>query len=74
MVMRSYSNEAINFHNEEVPGEVGSNYNCLAVISLDSVLKKGENYYSQAFLKECKYICKKVIRHITSDSDESDEE
>ena len=52
MVMRSYSNEAINFHNEEVPGEVGSNYNCLAVISLDSVLKRDENYYLQIFFKK----------------------
>ena len=41
-----------------------SNYTCLAVISLDSTLKKDENYYLQVFLKECKYIEKKVVRHI----------
>ena len=41
-----------------------SNYTCLAVISLDSALKKDENYYLQVFLKECKYIEKKVVRHI----------
>ena len=52
----------------------------LAVISLDSALKKNENYYLEVFLKECKYIEKKVIRHIDdnlidfSSSDESDEE
>ena len=58
---------------------VDSDHTCLAVISLDSALKKDENYYSQVFLKECKYIEKKVIRHINdnlsnfSSSDESDE-
>ena len=26
---------------------------CLAVISLDSALKKDDNYYPQVFLKEC---------------------
>ena len=31
---------------------------------MDFVLKKDENYYSQVFLKECKYIEKKLIRHI----------
>ena len=38
--------------------------NCLTVISLASALKKEENYYLQVFLKECKHIEKKVIRHI----------
>ena len=57
-----------------------SNHTCLAVITLDSALKKDDNYYPQAFLKECKYIEKKVIRYINdnlshiSSSDESDEE
>ena len=32
------------------------NDSCLAVISLDSSLKKDENSYLQVFLKECKYI------------------
>ena len=57
-----------------------SNHTCSAVISLDSALKKDENYYPQVFLKECKYIEKKVIRHIhdnlsdfSSDGDELDE-
>ena len=36
-----------------------SSHTCLAVIILDSALKKDENYYSQDFLKECKYIQKK---------------
>ena len=57
---------------------------CLAVISLDSALKKDNNCYPQVILKECKYIEKKVVRHIIDDlesssddfddSDDSDEE
>ena len=35
-----------------------------AVISLDYALKKDENYYSQVFSKEHKYIEKKVVWHI----------
>ena len=43
--------------------------------SLDSFLKKDDNY-PQMSQKECKYIEKKLIRHINdfSSSDESDEE
>ena len=41
-----------------------SNHTCLAVVGLDSALKKDDNYYLQVFLKECEYIEKKVIRHI----------
>ena len=33
-------------------------------MSLDSALKKGNNYYPQVFLKECIYIEKNVVRHI----------
>ena len=56
------------------------NHTCLAVISLDSALKKDENYYPQVSLKECKYIEKKLIRHIIDNlsdsfySHESDQE
>ena len=59
---------------------VDSNHTCLAVISLDSALKKNKCYCPQVFLKECKYFEKKVVRHIIgylsdlSYSDESDEE
>ena len=55
-------------------------HTCLATISLDSVLKKDENYYLQAFLREYKYIDKNVVRNINdnlsdfSSDDESDEE
>ena len=58
-----------------------SNHTCLAVISLDSALNKDGNYYVQVFLKECKYIKKKVIRHVinglescSDGSNDSDEE
>ena len=58
-----------------------SNHTCLAVISLDSALKKNDNYYPQMFLKEGKWIEKKVTRHINDNLsdfsysfDESDEE
>ena len=53
----------------------------MAVISFDSALKKDDNHYPQVFLKECKYIEKKVVRHIHDNlsdfsyfSDESDKE
>ena len=36
--------------------KVDSNHSCLAVITLDSALKKDDNNYPQVFLKECKYI------------------
>ena len=54
-----------------------SNYTCLAVVILDSAMKKDDNYYLQVFLKECKHIEKKVVRHITdgleSSPDDSDD-
>ena len=56
--------------------KVNFNHTCLAVIRLDSALKKDENYYPQVFLKERKYVGKKVIRHINdnlSDFSYSDE-
>ena len=45
---------------------------------MDFALKIEENYYPQVFLRECKYIEKKVVRHINDNlsdfslSDESD--
>ena len=51
-----------NFMIKKIP-KLDSNETCLAVISLDSALKKGENYYPEVFLKECRYIEKKEIRH-----------
>ena len=50
------------------------------VIRFDSALKNNKNYYQEVFLKDCKCIEKKVIRHVNdnlsdfSSFDESDEE
>ena len=78
--IKSSDDEVINFCDKEIP-KMESNYTYLAVISMDSVLKGDENYYPQVFLKECKYINKKVIGHIiddlgsfSDDSEDSDEE
>ena len=63
--------------------KVDSSHTYLTVIRLDSALKKDGNYYLQVFLKECKYIEKKVVRHIydnlkypsfSNELDECDEE
>ena len=75
--LKSYGDEVTDFPDNEIPNS-GSEYACLAVISLDSALKKDENYYPQLFLKEYKYFEKEVIRHVIEDPeisyDESDEE
>ena len=78
--IKAHGNEVTDFYDKKIP-KLGSNHTCLAVISLDSALKKDENYYPQVFIKECKYIEKKVFRHIHDNlsdfsysSDESDEE
>ena len=48
------------------------------IFMLKNALKKDDNYYPEVFLKECKYIENKVIRHINgnlsdfSTSNESD--
>ena len=61
--IKFHGNEVTDFYNKKVP-KVGSNHTCLAVITLDSALQENDNYYPQVFFKECKYIEKKVIRHI----------
>ena len=54
---------ATDFQDKEML-KAGSNNTCLAVITIDSTLKKDENYYPQVHLKECKYIEKEVLIHI----------
>ena len=61
--IKSYVNEVTGFCNKET-SKVDSNHTCLAVILLDSVLKKDEHYYPQGFLKECKYMKKKIVSQI----------
>ena len=74
--IKSHGDEVTDFYHKEIP-KVDSNHPSLSVISLDNVLKKDINYYPQVFLKECKYIEKKVISHISEDigffSDDSDD-
>ena len=80
--IKSFGREVTDFYEKNIP-KGDSNHTCLAVITLDSALKKDENYYSKVFLKALyKYsgIGKKVVRHIHdnlsyfSSDDESDEE
>ena len=71
------------FHNNKIPKE-GSQCICLSVILIDSIIRIGNEYYSQVFLEECEYVVKekKVPEYITdtieisSDSgrEDSDEE
>ena len=56
--IKSHCDEVTDFYDKKI------NHTCLAVISLDSALKKDYKYHPHVFLKECKYIEKKVIRHI----------
>ena len=76
--IKSHGDEVTDFRDKEI-SKADSNLTCLAIISWDSALKKNGNYYSQVFLKKCKFIERKVVRHTNdnlsdySSSDESDE-
>ena len=59
----SHGYEVTYFWDKNIP-KLDSNHTCLAVISLDSALKKNDNFYLKVFLKECKYSEKKIVRHI----------
>ena len=77
--IKSDDDEVTDFY-DKIILKVDSNHTCIAVISLDSALKKDQNCYPQVFLKVCDYIEKKVIRHISDNlsdfsySHESDKE
>ena len=64
--IKFHGDKITNFYDKKNP-EADSNYTCLAIISLDSVLNKDGNYYSQVFWKECKYIGKRITRHVNDD-------
>ena len=70
----SDGDEISNFYDKKIP-KLDYNHTCLALITLDSAF-----IINKVFLKECKYIKKKIIRHINenlsdfSSSEESDEE
>ena len=61
--IKSHGDEVTDFYDKEIP-KVDSNHTCLAVVSLYSALKKDGSYYPQVFLKECRYIEKKVVTHM----------
>ena len=61
--IKYFSDQNTDFYDKEVL-KVDSNYTCLTVIRLNFTLENDENYYPQVLLKKCKYIKKKVIRHI----------
>ena len=60
---KSHGNGATDFYGKKIPN-LDTNHTCLAVSSVDSALKRKDTYYLQVFLKECKYIEKKLVRHI----------
>ena len=62
--IKSHGDEVTGFYDKEIP-KVDSNYTCLSANSLNSTLKKDENCFLQVFLKECKYIKKIVVRHVS---------
>ena len=73
--IKSHGDEVTDFYDEGIP-KTDSNHTYLAVISLDSALKKDENCYPQRLLKECKYTEEKVCSSSddSDDFDDSDEE
>ena len=58
--IKSYGDDTTSCHDKEISKAV-SDSTCLAVITIDPALKKDENYYLQAFLKECRYFQKKWL-------------
>ena len=54
-------------NNRKVPKEDCS-YKCLSLISLDSVIQMGKNFFPQTLLEECKYkLIKKKIKDLITD-------
>ena len=70
IIIKLHSDKVTNIYDKKIP-KVNSNHTCLAIISLDSALNKDGNYFIQVLLKECKYIEKKVISHITDNLESS---
>ena len=57
--IKRHGDQNTDFYDKEIP-KVDSYHTCLAVISLDCALNKDGNYCPQVFLKECKYIKKRL--------------
>ena len=53
--IRMYEDRVItNFQGKKTPKE-SSSYNCIALVSIDCVIRMNKKYYPQAYLCECKY-------------------
>ena len=53
--IRMYEDRVItNFQGRKTPKENAS-YNCIALVSVDCVIRMNKKYYPQAYLCECKY-------------------
>ena len=65
--IKSHDGEFTDFYDKKI-SKVDSNHSCLAVISLDSTLRKDDSYYLQMFLI--------IVNNLSYSfsSDESDEE
>ena len=67
----------INILDNGIPKE-NIHYTCIACITIDSVMKMDEKYFSQVYLEECKYKIKKIQMstfintELVSDSDSDD--
>ena len=46
--IKSRGDEVTDFYDKKIP-KIESNHTCLAIISLDSAVKKDDNYYPQVF-------------------------
>ena len=55
--VKSHGNEVSDFQDKKIP-KVDYSYTCLAVITLDSALKKDENYYAQVTAQKLKFSIK----------------
>ena len=62
--IKFYGDEVTDFYDKKKNSKLDSNHTCLAVVSLESAFKRDDNYCPQVFLKKCKCIGEKVVRHI----------
>ena len=53
--IKSHGDEVKDLYGKEIP-IVDFDHTCLALIRLDSALKKDKNSYPQVFLRECNYL------------------
>ena len=61
--IKYHDTEVTDFCNKKIP-KLDSNHTCLAIIRLDSALKKMIDIIRKVFLKQYRYIEENVVRHI----------